>query len=193
MKQKLKQAFSQGKKQRIVDTSLRRAAVLLPIYYNEGQYCILFTKRTEMVKVHKGQISFPGGAYEEEDGTLLVTALRECSEEIGLMPDDAEILGELDDEISWTSNYIISPFVASIPWPYKFRADRFEVEEIFGVPISVLLEEGSLGQEMNMTNGKEFPSYYYCYEGRKIWGATARILKKFLDILAQFMENSNRG
>jgi len=116
MKQRLKQLLSLRQKRRIVDASRISAAVLLPIYYKQGQYYILLTKRTEKVKEHKGQISFPGGAREGEE-MLVNTALRECAEEIGLMAEEVEILGELDDTISRTSNYIISPFVALIPWP----------------------------------------------------------------------------
>ena len=117
MKQRLKQVLSRRHKRRIVDPSLVRAAVLVPIYEKQGQYHLLFTKRTREVKEHKGQISFPGGAYQEEDKTLANTALRECAEEIGLMAGDVEMLGELDDFVTQVSSYIISPFVAVIPLP----------------------------------------------------------------------------
>ena len=97
MKQKLRQALSQRQKRHIADASRVPAAVLLPIYHKQGEYYILFTKRTENVKDHKAQISFPGGAYEEGDGTLVDTALRESAEEIGLKAEVVELLGELDD------------------------------------------------------------------------------------------------
>jgi len=85
MKQRLRQYLSQRQKRHTVDASRVSSAVLVPIYYKEGQYYVMFTKRTEMVKNHKGQISFPGGTYQERDGTLVNTALRECAEEIGLV------------------------------------------------------------------------------------------------------------
>ena len=146
MKQRLGQALSQREKRHIVDTRRVSSAVLIPIYYKERQYHILFTQRTEKVKDHKGQISFPGGAYEEEDETLLNTALREAAEEIGLMASDVEVLGELDDVLTISTPYIISPFVAAIPWPYQFKLDEFETEEIIEIPISSLLNKDCVRQ-----------------------------------------------
>ena len=185
MKQRLMQALSQRRKRRIVDSSLMPSAVLVPLYCKEGQYHILFTKRTEAVTEHKGQISFPGGAYQEGDRTLIDTALRESIEEIGLMASDAEVLGELDDTITVTSRYVISPFVAYIPWPYQFKLDRREVEEIIKVPISALLNKDCLQQQTEIRDGETVTLYFYHYQGRVIWGATARILNQFLDIFAQ--------
>ena len=185
MKQKLRPFLSRRQKRHIIDASRISAAVLLPIYWKQEGYYLLFTKRTQKVKEHKGQISFPGGAYQEGDGTLVNTALRECGEEIGLMAEEVEVLGELDDTISRTSNFIISPFVALIPWPYHFRMDKGEVEELIEVPISVLLNKGCQHQESEIIDGKAVTSYFYHYQGRVIWGATARILKQFLDIYTQ--------
>ena len=189
MKQRLREALSQRQKRYIVDANRVPSAVLLPIYYKQGQYYILFTKRTEKVKEHKAQISFPGGAYEKRDGTLVDTALRECAEEIGLKAEAVELLGELDDTVTTTSNYIISPFVAAIPWPHPLKLNRRETEEIIEVPISALLDKSSLRQETEILDGEVVSSYSYHYQGRVIWGATARILNQFLDILAQVMEN----
>lgn len=188
MKQRLRQLLSLRQKQHILDDSRIPSAVLLPIYYKNGQYYILFTKRTETVKTHKGQISFPGGVYQDEDGTLVDTALRESAEEIGLMAQDVEVLGELDDEPSVASNYIITPFVGLIPWPYQFKLNKEEAEEIIEVPISTLLDVGCHLQEVETLEGKVFSYAYQCH-GIVIWGATARILDKFLDIFAQAMQN----
>jgi 8-oxo-dGTP pyrophosphatase MutT (NUDIX family) len=185
MKQRLKQALSQRKKQRTVDASRTSAAVLVPIYYQQGQYYILLIKRTERVKKHKGEISFPGGARDEGDRTLLDTALRESAEEVGLASDKVEILGELDDEVSVKTNYVITPFVGLIPWPYQFKVDGVETEEIIEAPILVLQDKGYSHQEIR--DGKAVTLYFYNYQGRVIWGATARILNKFLGIFAEAM------
>ena len=185
--QRLKQFLTLRQKQRIVDPSLVSAAVLLPIYYKDGQYHLLFIKRTENVKTHKSQIAFPGGTYEDGDERLVSTALRESAEEIGLMPEDVEIIGELDDSVSRTTNYVISPFVALIPWPYQLKVDGDETEEIIEVPISALLDKDYLRQEIETLDGEEVTSYFYHYQERIIWGATARILNQFLDILTQAM------
>jgi len=181
--EKLKQILAQRDKRRIIDPRRVSAAVLVPIYEKEGQYHILFIKRTEWVEKHKGEISFPGGAYEAYDGTLLNTALRESAEEISLKPDDVEILGELDDEVSVKTNYIITPFLASIPSPYEFKVDGRETEEIIEAPIQALIDTGSSRQESR--GNKTVTVYHYHYQGRVIWGATAQILTKFMDIFAQ--------
>ena len=183
MKQRLRALLSRRQKHHIVDASRIPAAVLLPLYCKQGEYYLLFTKRTQKVKEHKGQISFPGGG-QEGDETLVNTALRECAEEIGLMAEETEVLGELDDTISLTSNYIISSFVALIPWPYQFKVSEDEIEELIEVPISALLDRNYRHQESEVMNGEAVTSYFYDYQGRVIWGATARILKQFLDIWA---------
>ncbi len=181
----MKQLLSQRQKQHIVDASRVPAAVLVPIYCREGQYYIVFTKRTELVSTHKGQISFPGGACSEDDKTTCDTALRESAEEIGLSSQDVEVLGELDDTRSLTSNYRISPFVGLIPWPYQFRLSQAETSKLIEVPISALLKDGHHRQETEVIDGRVVTSYFYRYEGHVIWGATARILNQFLDIFAE--------
>jgi 8-oxo-dGTP pyrophosphatase MutT (NUDIX family) len=187
MEQRLRQALSRRQKQHIVNAKLVPSAVLVPIYYKQGQYYILFTKRTERVKEHKGQISFPGGARQEGDRALLDTALRECAEEIGLVSSQVEVLGELDDTLTETSNYIISPFVGIIPWPYQFKVDGWETEEIIEVPILALMDENCLRKETRTVGGQQVTSYFYRYQRRVIWGATARILHQFLNIFARVM------
>ncbi len=189
MKERLKQALSQRQKSHIVDASRVLSAVLIPIYYKQGQYYILFTKRTERVKDHKGEISFPGGAYEERDRMLVNTALRECAEEIGLVPEAVELLGELDDFVTITSGYIISPFVAAIPRPYPLKVDPREVEEVIEVPISALLDKDCLRQETDTIDDQVVPACFYQYQGKVIWGATAKILNQFLDIFTQAMKD----
>ena len=191
MIEKLRQLFYLSKKRHIVDANRVPAAVLVPIYDKLGQFYVLFTRRTEQVTEHKGQISFPGGAYEKDDRTLLRTALRECAEEIGLMAEDVKILGDLDNKVSLTSNYVISPFVALIPWPYQFKLNREETEEIIEVPVSALLDKTCLRQETETLDGEEVTSYLYHYQGRIIWGATARILNQFLGFFVRVTEDKS--
>ena len=141
-----------------------------------------------MVKEHKGQISFPGGMRDKGDKTLLDTALREAEEEIGLRRKDVTILGELDDEITTTSNFIVTPFLAKIPWPYRFTTSKEEVEKVISVPITALLDKDCLKADTEIIEGKKVDSFAYNYQGMVIWGATARILHKLLEI----MENNIR-
>ena len=110
MNNKLSDLLQHREKRSIIDNARVSSAVLLPLFEREGTCSIIFIKRTQTVREHKGQISFPGGSCEKEDGTLLDTALRESWEEIGLRAGDVAILGELDDEITTTSNYVVTPF-----------------------------------------------------------------------------------
>jgi len=145
----------------------------MPVFRHQGQYHLIFTERTDEVDFHKGQVCFPGGTQEPPDSSLLQTALREAEEEISLKAGDVDILGELDDVRTLTSNYVISPFVGFIPYPYPFKADGREIREVFSVPVSFLLDEANFRQD----------SYAYDYQGHIIWGATARIVREFVDLL----------
>ncbi len=169
-----------------MDGNRKPSAVLVPIYFKDGQYFILFTRRTEIVHYHKGEISFPGGGYHEADGNLLKTALRESFEEIGLAPEDVNMLGELDDVATRGSLYIISPFVGSIRPDYAYKLSSFETAEVIQVPVLALLQKGCRREEPQIVaGGSSFISYVYSFEGKLIVGATARILKQFLDIFNQ--------
>ena len=145
----------------------------MPLFYDQGQYHVLFTERSDEVVFHKGQVCFPGGTREPSDSSLLQTALRESEEEIGLEARDIEILGELDDIITLVTDYVISPFVAFIPHPYSLRTNGREVKGAFSVPLSFLMDEANFDQD----------SYAYEYEGHIIWGATARILRQLIDLI----------
>ncbi|HEX59051.1 MAG TPA: CoA pyrophosphatase [Methanomicrobia archaeon] len=169
----LKEALSRRRRKTLDNEGFSKAAVLIPIFKKDGEYHIVFTKRTDKVQHHKGQVSFPGGAYEAGNGDLLTTALRECEEEIGLKPSDVIILGALDDVKTLSSRYIITPFVALIPYPYEFKANTHEVAKVFAVPLSELLDE------------RNFKGDRWVYDGEEIWGATAAILKQLLELLGE--------
>jgi len=143
MKGKIVQVLAAYKKKSIEDASLKSAGVLIPLLEKDGICHILFTKRTTNVQYHKGEISFPGGGYEEQDrGSIRRTVLREVCEELGVAAKDIEILGELDDFVT-ISNYIVTPLVGVIPYPYNFKLSSFEVEKLIEVPVKALLEEHS--------------------------------------------------
>jgi 8-oxo-dGTP pyrophosphatase MutT (NUDIX family) len=185
MERKIKKILACRGKACIQDPRFRRAAVLLPLFKKEGEVHILFTRRTQQVEHHKGQISFPGGRQERKDKDLLATALREAQEEMGIEEKDVQILGELDDICTATSDFCVSPFVALIPYPYPFRINRREIAEIIEVPLSLLLDERRFRQELRERDGEPFQVYFYQHEDHTIWGATAGILKQLLDLLPQ--------
>ena len=160
------------------------AAVLIPFFIENDEHKILFTKRSAQVKTHKGQISFPGGVGEEKDQSLLETALREAQEEIGLLKDDVEILGQADDTTTAVSNFIVRPFVGLIPYPYNFTINPEEVDRIIEVPLKVFLGDNpKYRQNSAVFEGVIYPGSAFRYKGNVIWGATARILENLMGIL----------
>jgi 8-oxo-dGTP pyrophosphatase MutT (NUDIX family) len=183
LKQEMRRILSQRKKRYLNEAGYVPAAVLLPVYCKDRDYHVIFIRRTKTVSTHKGEISFPGGRREKGDKSLLDTALRESEEEIGLKPEDVEILGELDDNITTTSNHIISPFVALIPYPYSFKIDNRETEEIIAVPLKALFDKNVMLEKTEYLGAKPIQSYSYNYEGKVIFGATARILNHFLGLI----------
>ncbi len=182
MKEQLRQALASRQKLEISGLGLTEAAVLIPLFCKDGEYQILFTQRSEQVQNHKGQISFPGGGRTKEDDTLRDTALRESQEEIGLQPKDADIVGELDDTPTTTSGFIISPFVAFIPYPYVFKLSPYEIKESFSVPVEALIHKAKKRKEQYTFGKQVFTGYSYEYQGRVIWGATAKILGQLLEV-----------
>ncbi len=182
LKEKLAQALARRPKQRLADPGRRPAAVLVPLYCQDGEYYVVFTRRSAEVTHHKRQISFPGGTCEVADVTPVATAFRECAEEIGLFTEGVELLGELDDCFTMTSSFTITPFVAVIPWPYRFVLDAREVEQVIAIPVSALLRKEAFHERTEMAGDRTFSAYYYRYRGLVIWGATAKILKQLLDI-----------
>jgi 8-oxo-dGTP pyrophosphatase MutT (NUDIX family) len=164
--------------------SLRRAAVLIPLFKTASEYRILFTKRTDTVDAHKGQISFPGGKIEDEDVSPLETALREADEEIGLSRKDVTVLGQMDDARTLSSNYIVHPFVGLIPYPYDFKTSVQEVRELIEVPFQVFLSGDSAGENTPVVyEGVTYQSLAYYHRGEVIWGATARIMRNLVDLV----------
>lgn len=187
MEKKLRRFLADRPKKSVTAPERVPSAVLLPIYYREGQCYILFTQRTNNVSEHKGQISFPGGARQDGE-SLRQTALRESCEEIGLAPADVEVLGELDDTATITSNFIVTPFVGVIPWPNRLKADGWEADEIIEVPIVALLDKKAREDKNEVVGGKPVTSYFYHYGDKVIWGATARILHQFLELYRRAMQ-----
>ncbi len=161
----------------------RQAAVLLPLYESEAGPHLVLTKRTNLVPTHKGEISFPGGGFEEADGDLLATALREAQEEIGLDPEDVEVLGTLDDTLTVSSRHVVRPVVGFIPHPYAYRLDPFEIERLIHLPISALLRGAPFREEIWEREGRPVTVFFYEHDGDTVWGLTARILKQFVEVV----------
>jgi 8-oxo-dGTP pyrophosphatase MutT (NUDIX family) len=190
MEEKIREILACRDKACIDQPGLVRAAVLIPLFKKNGEYHVLLTRRTDKVGTHKGQISFPGGKRDEGED-LLSTALREAKEEMGIEEKDVRILGELDDMCTISSDFCIAPFVGLIPYPYPFRINRHEIEEIIEVPLSIFLDETKFREEVRSRNGELVSIYFYQHDEHTIWGATARILKQLMDLVSQ--ENQKTG
>jgi 8-oxo-dGTP pyrophosphatase MutT (NUDIX family) len=159
------------------------SSVLVLIAHNpqKGSEELLLTKRTQTVDTHKGQISFPGGVFEEEDGSLLKTALRESEEEVGVLEKDVEFLGSLSP-VSTPMGFQIFPHVAKFNMPYSFTINEREVERILFLPIADLIQRGLKTIDVNIQD-RTIKSAGIYIEKDLVWGATARMLSELLKYL----------
>jgi 8-oxo-dGTP pyrophosphatase MutT (NUDIX family) len=162
--------------------SLRSAAVLIPVVSHRGELTVLFTRRTDHLHDHAGQISFPGGRAEPHEENPAQTALREAEEEIGLAPDQVEILGSLSDYVTVTG-YRVTPVVGLVRPPLDLRPDDFEVAEIFEVPLGFLLDPANHQRNSVLHLGRQRHYYAMPYGPYYIWGATAGMLMNFYSFL----------
>ena len=174
--------LSRHSKCTLEDPSLVHAGVMLLLFQKDGEHHVLLNKRSNSVEHHKGEISFPGGAKDAEDGNLLETALRETHEEMGILPKDVEVIGQLDD-VATRSGFIINAFVGTIPYPYDFTVSDAEVAEVLEVPLFALMKQETIREEVRVVNGEMEKAHAYAYQPHLIYGATARILKQFIDLL----------
>lgn len=157
------------------------AAVLIPLVWFSDEWHLIYTRRTDRVETHKGQVSFPGGACDPGEETPEQTALREANEEIGVRPQDVHVLGRLNPLVT-ISSFRVSPVVGIVPWPYTFRVESVEVARVFTIPLSFLAEKKNRW-EFNLPGRKYGLIVYHPYDGELLWGATAIMTDSFLKIL----------
>ncbi|MCC7118104.1 MAG: CoA pyrophosphatase [Anaerolineales bacterium] len=160
---------------------LRSAAVLIPLAFFQNEWHILYTRRTDRVEAHKGQVSFPGGASDAGETTPEQTALREADEEIGMNPNAVTILGRLSRMIT-ISHFLVTPIVGIIPFPYAFKTAGAEVARVFTIPLLWLAERNNYW-EFAMRESEKSVIAYHPYDGELLWGATARMTVNFLKAL----------
>jgi 8-oxo-dGTP pyrophosphatase MutT (NUDIX family) len=168
---------------RNLDTAppLLRAGVLIPLVMRGTGVEMLFTRRTDTVLTHKGQISFPGGQREDSDLETVETALRESYEEIGLEPSRVTVLGELDDVFTAVSSFVITPVVGLVEGGIdNLRLAPDEVKSLLVVPVTHLLDPDVHTTEMRSVGEQQYRIHYYTVGDDIIWGATGRIVYQFL-------------
>ena len=159
---------------------LRKAAVLIAITDSKDPE-LIYTLRSNKVGSHGGEVSFPGGMYEEEDNTLQNTALRESQEETGLDKAKVNILGPIDAVVS-RFNVSVTPYVGIVPDDIELNDNSDEIEACFRVPLSFLLEDKRHRNDEINRNGDIFFMPAYQYDSYIIWGLTAMITVDFLNI-----------
>jgi 8-oxo-dGTP pyrophosphatase MutT (NUDIX family) len=161
----------------------RRACVLVPLVQVDGQWSILFSRRSVNLAAHSGQIAFPGGAVEKGEA-LETAAVREAEEEVGIRANAVELIGRLDDVIT-NSGFLVAPFVGLIRERIDYVLHEAEVTEVFEVPVSALLDVAQPEVRYVKFRDGEYPAYFYRYGDYEIWGLTGRMLKAFLDLVWQ--------
>lgn len=168
--------------QRQAAGKVTKAAVLIPLLLKENGLSVLLTQRTNHLRDHAGQISFPGGRMDPEDQSPNDTALRESKEEIGLEPGRVEIIGHLPQYLT-VSGYSVTPVVGLVQTQAEYVLDEFEVADVFEVPLSFLLDPANHQVRVwqSEQGGRRF--YSMPYENRFIWGATAGMLRNLYHLL----------
>ncbi len=177
-----------GRRRRLIDDAgLRPAAVLVPVFLQQGEPYFLMGMRSQELEHHQGQIAFPGGMLEDGDAGAEDCALREAAEEIGLQKSDVKLLGLLDDERTITG-FRITPVVGCVPFPYDFHLNRREMTELLEVPWALFSDESRHRVEKVGFGGAEHRVDFYQFGAHTIWGATARISRRFIELVAPELE-----
>ena len=159
----------------------KRASVLIPLLESEGKLFVLLTQRSEHLRSHAGQVSFPGGKQDAQDANSLETALRETHEEIGLPPEKVEIIGTLDQILS-LHYYLVTPFVALIPDDFVPIPNMSEIEAVFKVPLAFFMNGDNHWTEEYKTPLATVLAHHFDFRGYDIWGLTAKLILRLLEI-----------
>jgi mutator protein MutT len=162
----------------------RRASVLIPLVRDDdGGWSLVFSRRSDQLPAHAGQIAFPGGAVEPGE-TLEEAVMREAQEEVGIPPAAVELIGRLDDLIT-NSGFLVAPFAAVLHERVEYVIQQSEVTEVFEVPIEALLEPHNPEVRYVTFRSRRYPAYFYHYRDYEIWGLTGRMVKSFADLVWQ--------
>jgi 8-oxo-dGTP pyrophosphatase MutT (NUDIX family) len=157
------------------------AAVLVPLHVLDGEVHVLMIRRPMKMSRHAGQIAFPGGKIDPGEESL-AAALREAHEEVGLEPARADVMGQLSETLVLASAFRLTPWVASVPYPYPYAAAPHEVDEILHVPLSALSRPGAHRVEWREVYGLRLDVHFFSVGEDVIWGATGRVLAELLSI-----------
>jgi 8-oxo-dGTP pyrophosphatase MutT (NUDIX family) len=169
------------------------AGVLIPLRYHGGQWHVILHLRSNSVGQHKGEVAFPGGRLEPHDPDMIACALRETWEEMGVLPEDVQVIGQLGAVLTRT-NFLVWPVVGLVPYPYKFELDDREVTELIELPLDLLLNEQTVRHEARLQpDGTLLKRPSYASESHLIFGATAWILEEFLGLVRDITGTTDTG
>ncbi|PKO05558.1 MAG: CoA pyrophosphatase [Chloroflexi bacterium HGW-Chloroflexi-3] len=165
-------------------STLKKAAILIPFVCVDGCWSLLFTRRADSLKNHRGQVSFPGGGMDKQDATPTETALREANEEIGLKKTGIHIIGLMPDFMT-NSNYMVTPVVSWVDWPVPLEISNHEVSRVFTIPVDWLKNSNNWEERLfSHPNGLYGTVIFYnLYDGELLWGISAKITIDLLNIL----------
>ncbi|MEM8816891.1 MAG: CoA pyrophosphatase [Pseudomonadota bacterium] len=162
--------------------SLIPAGVLIPLFDREAELTVLLTERSAELKHHAGQIAFPGGRMEVDDGSIAETALREAHEEVGIAPASVQLAGYLAS-MPTVSGYAVTPVVGFVDTSVELVLDPGEVSDAFEVPLGFVMDERNQRTGTRHYGGREFPVVEFQYDRHRIWGATAYMLVELKKLL----------
>jgi 8-oxo-dGTP pyrophosphatase MutT (NUDIX family) len=165
-----------------IASTLKPAGVLIPLREHDDGLSVLLTQRSADLKHHAGQVSFPGGRMEDSDEDIATTALRETQEEIGIAGDHVSIIGYLEP-MPTVTGYAVTPVVGLVDGAVELTLDRTEVEYTFEVPLDFLTETQNHRMVAREWQGLSFSMVEFHFEGQRIWGATAQMLLRFINII----------
>jgi len=164
----------------------KRASVLIPLLESEGEIFLMLTRRSNEMRSHPGQVSFPGGKQDSDDESSMHTALRETHEEIGLSWEKINIIGKLDQILS-LHYYLVTPYVGLIPSDFEPVPNTDEIESVFKVPLAFFMKSENHWSEEKKTFSFPVIVHHFEYQGYDIWGLTAKLIFRLLEVGLDFV------
>ncbi len=178
--------------QTLPDANTRLSAVLILLYPLDGRMHVPLILRPVYKGVHSGQVSFPGGRFEEDDRSLINTALREAKEETGILPANVDVLGMLSPLYIPASNHMVYPVIGATTSRPDFKPDAYEVDKLLEVPLDELQDITRIGsKEIIIRDNIVIQAPFYDLQGQTVWGATAMIISEFLAVIQEAITMNN--
>jgi 8-oxo-dGTP pyrophosphatase MutT (NUDIX family) len=170
----------------------KAAAVLIPLFHRDGDLHVLYTRRSDRLASHRGEVAFPGGRFDRRDPDLAAAALRETHEEVGIHPQHVEVLGSFEGRRTRSTEIMVTPFVGIVHGASELRPDPKEVAEIFYVPLIALSDPRYRGHHRWRYNGRSSQRPAILYGGQVIWGLTYELTLAFLQLTASTRSTKRR-